>query len=110
MIRHSTPAYGVRVRDASMAPRFEPGELAYAVPGQTVRAGDDILLLLADGRRLIRRLVRQSAGVLHCRQFSPARTFEIPLAQVKAVDPIVRRVFCGGPVRGKAASLAAGFD
>lgn len=89
--------HAVKVADASMAPRFEPGELAYAVPRQMVRAGDDILLVLTDGRRLIRRLVRQNAGVLHCRQFSPARACDIPVAQVKAVAPIVGRAFCGGP-------------
>lgn len=59
-------AVAFRVRGDSMVPRLRPGEIVIAQPSVTARDGDDAIVVLQSGERLIKRVFRKSgAWVLH---------------------------------------------
>ena len=59
-------AYALRVRGDSMAPRYRPGEVVVAQPQLACRDGDDAVVVLKTGERLVKRAFRTSGGwVLH---------------------------------------------
>jgi phage repressor protein C with HTH and peptisase S24 domain len=47
----------VLVTDARMAPRIRPGEFVIAVVGYPCVPGDEVVVVLHDGRHLVRNLV-----------------------------------------------------
>jgi SOS-response transcriptional repressor LexA len=99
-------AYAVTVIGESMAPRFEPGELAFVSPRAPVNVGDDVLVQLrseADqgednqmaGRIttvLLKRLVRRTAVFIELKQFNPDRTFTVPLTRVRRMHRVRGRL------------------
>lgn len=99
-------AYALTIVGESMAPRFEPGEVALVSPQQPVAIGDDVIVQLrsqagddADPDHanrvtmvLIKRLVRRTARELTLRQFNPETTFTVPIGQVAATHKVVGRV------------------
>ena len=100
-------AYALTIVGDSMAPRFEPGEIALVSPRQPVGIGDDVILQLrseATGSHpdpdhanrvtmvLIKRLVRRSAREVTLRQFNPETEFTVPLERVAAIHKVVGRV------------------
>lgn len=99
-------AYALTIVGESMAPRFEPGEIALVSPQQPVAIGDDVIVQLrseagedADPDHanrvtmvLIKRLVKRTARELTLRQFNPETTFTVPIAQVAATHKVVGRV------------------
>lgn len=59
-------AIGFRVRGDSMAPRYRPGEVVIAQPRHAARDGDDVIVVLASGERLLKRAFKRDGGwVLH---------------------------------------------
>lgn len=99
-------AYAVTIVGESMAPRFEPGEVALVSPQQPVAIGDDVIVQLrghhgedADADHanrvtmvLIKRLVKRSARELTLRQFNPDAVFTVPIGQVASTHKVVGRV------------------
>lgn len=99
-------AYALTIVGESMAPRFEPGEVALVSPQQPVAIGDDVIVQLrsqpGDGADpdhadrvtmvLIKRLVKRSARDLTLRQFNPETVFKVPIAQVAATHKVVGRL------------------
>lgn len=62
---HMTPAmpgganvYTLVVRDDSLSPRYRAGELVSVTPGIQARAGNDVVVNLTGGSRLVRRVGR----------------------------------------------------
>jgi phage repressor protein C with HTH and peptisase S24 domain len=52
-------AYALRVRGESMSPRYLPGEFVGVDPCADVYPSDEVIVLLSDGRRMIKRLLWQ---------------------------------------------------
>lgn len=52
-----TQAYALRVRGESMSPRYLPGEFVGVDPCADIFPSDEVIVLLNDGRRLIKRLL-----------------------------------------------------
>lgn len=55
-------AYALRVRGESMSPRYMPGEFVGVDPCSEVLPSDEVIVLLNDGRRLIKRLLWMRDG------------------------------------------------
>ena len=71
-------AYAVTVVSESMWPRFRPGRRIAVSPSSPVDAGDDVLVILADGQGvLIGELQRQMAQAIGLRQYNPPDEFEL---------------------------------
>lgn len=99
-------AYAVTTIGDSMAPRFEPGELAFVSPKAPVNVGDDVLVQLrneddagednqAAGRVtivLLKRLVKRTSTFVELRQFNPDKTFRVPLARVRRMHRVKGRL------------------
>lgn len=50
-------AYALRIRGESMSPRYLPGEFVGVDPCAEVLPSDEVIVLLRDGRRMIKRLL-----------------------------------------------------
>ena len=50
-------AYALRVRGDSMRPRIKNGEFIIVDPGREVNPGDDVVVCLKDGRRMVKELL-----------------------------------------------------
>lgn len=50
-------AYALRIRGESMSPRYLPGEFVGVDPCSEVLPSDEVIVLLKDGRRMIKRLL-----------------------------------------------------
>jgi phage repressor protein C with HTH and peptisase S24 domain len=50
-------AYALRIRGESMSPRYLPGEFVGVDPCGEAQPSDEVIVLLKDGRRLIKRLL-----------------------------------------------------
>lgn len=96
-----TSAYAVYIQGESMAPRWEPGDLAIVDPRKPARNGDDVIVQLigepdVDGESrvvcvLIKRLVRRTATHVELLQYQPQETtFRIEIGKIAAMHRIVR--------------------
>lgn len=96
-LRGRTDVYGVYIQGASMAPRFQEGEVAFVDPKRPPQVGDDVLVFIAspedDGERitacLIKRLVRRTAGYIELEQFNPGHAFRIDSGRVSKVHRVI---------------------
>lgn len=50
-------AYALRVRGDSMQPRIRPGEVIVVEPGSAVNPGDDVVVRLKSGRKMVKQLL-----------------------------------------------------
>lgn len=83
-------AYAVTVVDESMWPRFRSGRQVAVSPSAPVGIGDDVLLVLADGRgALVGELQSQDGGAIRLRQFNPPAEFDVPAGSVAAVHKVL---------------------
>lgn len=90
--------YAIYFRGDSMAPRYEPGELAYVDPKRAPGNNSYVIVQLRapdgdDGERVCRvlakRLVRRTAHYYELEQFHPAAIFRVPVAQVKHCHRVI---------------------
>lgn len=82
-------AYAVYIHDKSMFPAFEPGHLAWVDPLRPVKAGDTVVIQLADGQAFIKRLKRRTEKVVLCEQWNPATEIKYDAAKVKSIHLVV---------------------
>jgi len=91
-------AYAIVIVGDSMWPRFRPGRRVAVSPAAPVAIGDDVLVKLkkSDGhdlgrgtvRALIMELVGQTSGGVQLKQFNPDATFEVPAADIAAIEKV----------------------
>ncbi len=90
--------YAIYFQGHSMAPRYEPGEIAYVDPKRAPALMDYVIVQLRrgggeDGDRiavaLAKRLVRQSASFIELEQFSPPATFRLARAEIAHLHRII---------------------
>jgi SOS-response transcriptional repressor LexA len=82
-------AYAVTVIGQAMWPRYRPGRRLLVSPAAPPRAGDDVLVQLANGAALIKEMVRRTAGIIELRQFNPDMVFVVGAGEVAAVHKVV---------------------
>lgn len=83
-------AYALRVKGDSMQPRIRPGELIVVEPNSPVAPGDDVLVKLRDGRRLVKQLLYRRAGNVVLGSINTAHTpVTIPQDEVEALQLVV---------------------
>lgn len=58
----SPDAYALRIRGESMSPRYLPGEIVGVDPSVEVQSNDEAIVMLRDGRRMIKRLLWRRDG------------------------------------------------
>lgn len=90
-------AYAITIVGDSMWPRFRPGRRVAVSPSAPVAIGDDVVVKLTrHGERssnrvpaLIKELVRKTGSAVELRQFNPDVTFEVPAAEISAIEKIL---------------------
>lgn len=86
--------YALHVVGNSMHPRFKDGELVY-VQRRTPHIGDDVVLQLrpldeaSPPRGYIKYLIRRSASMIVCGQYSPELEIEYDREDVMSVDRVI---------------------
>lgn len=82
-------AYAVRMPDATMVPRYQPGQLLFVHPYRTPRGGDAVVVRLVGGRFAVGLLPREPGGGLAIERLAPAARLALPPGEVLAVERIV---------------------
>lgn len=93
-IATANQVFAIWVSGDSMFPRFSNGELVYVHPGRHPRAGDDVLIEMAeepDGTRpaFVKRYVKQTATELVVEQFNPPDRITLALTVVTSIFKIL---------------------
>lgn len=88
-------AFAVRVWGESMAPRYEPGEIAYCVRGQHPRRGQDVIIELKSGDAYLKTYEGQRDGVVRLKQLNPppgeGEHAAVALKEIAALHAVVGR-------------------
>jgi SOS-response transcriptional repressor LexA len=82
-------AYAVRMPDATMVPRYQPGQILFVHPYRTPRGGDAVVVRLAGGRFVVGLLPREPGGGLAVERLTPPARLALPPGDVLAVERIV---------------------
>lgn len=82
-------AYAITVLGDSMWPRFRPGRRLAVSAQAPIAIGDDVLVKLKGGAFLLKELMRRTSSGLQLRQFNPDVTFEVPSAEIAAIEKVV---------------------
>lgn len=92
-LSHVKGGYGIYVSGESMAPRFEPGNIALVNPNMPPRANNDVVLFKNDGNgkteAMIKRLVRATQTEWHVRQFNPEMSFSLLKSEWKQCQVVI---------------------
>ena len=99
----SIARYTCRVRGTSLAPRFEHNEWLLVDPEHEPDPGDEVLVVLNTGPRLVRELVARAAGAVTVRAICAQGATETLTA-----DVIERVDFIAGRARHYVLGLAQG--
>ncbi|MDD9901565.1 MAG: helix-turn-helix domain-containing protein [Alphaproteobacteria bacterium] len=76
-------AYAVYYMGGDMAPRYFRGELVYLHPGRPAKADNDVLLTLASGQTLLRRVIADDGKILRVAMYNPATEETVRHADIK---------------------------
>lgn len=83
-------AYAVTIVSESMWPRFRKGGRIAVSPAAPAHTGDDVLVMLGDGRgALIGELRSRSTKAVSLRQYNPPMEFEVAAADLEAVHKVL---------------------
>lgn len=88
-------AFAVTIVDEAMWPRFRSGRRVAVSPAAPVNVGDDVLLVVGEtkgkirSRALVKELTMRTPNSLTLRQFTPDKSFELGLSEVKSVHRIL---------------------
>jgi len=91
--------YGLYVQGSSMYPAHRDGAFLFAQYDAPLRVGDDVVVYLRplddsdDGSTarcvLVKRLVKRTAQHVELEQYTPAKVFRIPMADVLRIDRVL---------------------
>lgn len=86
--------YALFIEGDSMSPRYEPGELIFVSPRRPARVGDDVVIVLRDGRgeqtAFIKRLLRRGGEEVVAQQFNPPKEIRFPTADIETIHLVLR--------------------
>lgn len=80
----------VRLSGASMEPRYFAGELAPVLLGVPPANGQDCLIEFFNNTAAIKTYMGRKGNLLGVRQYNPAKDFQLPLSDVRALHAIWR--------------------
>jgi phage repressor protein C with HTH and peptisase S24 domain len=86
---NSDHGFAVEIVDDSMSPRYESGELAYAVMGQMPSRGQDVIIEMTSGDAYIKRFVGLDAAAIIGEQHNPAKRVTYRTTEVRALHAVV---------------------
>jgi Peptidase S24-like len=75
----------------SMAPRYRPGELVYAVTNKPPVHGQDCVVELVTGEGYLKEFDRQTDKAVLCKQLNPGSEWKQSIASIKALHAVVGR-------------------
>ena len=82
-------AYALMVRGDSLRPRVKSGEYVIVEPGYPASAGDDVIVVLHDGQKLLRELLYTRQDEMTLAQINGNRTpMSVSLTEIHAIHPI----------------------
>lgn len=82
-------AYAVRVRGDSMRPRIKSGEFIVVEPQISPVSGDDVVVCLVDGRKLVKEYLYQRDGELSLGSINgDYQPMTVPLEQVQTIHVV----------------------
>ena len=84
----SPPRYTCRVSGNALEPRFGDGEYLLVMPDHEPAPGDEVLVVLTTGLRLIRELVATAAGQVTVRPIGGGTTETLSPDVIESVDYI----------------------
>lgn len=82
-------AYALYVNGDSMEPVFAHGHLLYVNPLRPPARLDDVVVQLTDGQAFVKRLLGRDGDMLVVHQFNPEQEIRFPLAELRAVHPVI---------------------
>jgi hypothetical protein len=92
-------AYAITVLGDSMWPRFRPGRRLAVSTNAPIAIGDDVLVKLKPANRdsvggagvsvMLKEIVRRTGSGVVLRQFNPDVAFEVPTAEIAAIEKVV---------------------
>ena len=93
-LANDASAYAITIVGDSMWPRFRPGRRVAVSAKLPVSIGDDVLVKLTSRSGnsspvLIKELVRRTGSGLELRQFNPDFTFQVPAAEIAAIEKVL---------------------
>jgi phage repressor protein C with HTH and peptisase S24 domain len=91
MLSGVSDAYAIYVIGDSMSPALREGHLVHVHPHKRATPGCEVVVQLADGRGLIKELVRRDNRKIVLRQHNPVKELSFDTAQISAVHRIVGR-------------------
>jgi phage repressor protein C with HTH and peptisase S24 domain len=82
-------AYGVRVRGDSMRPRIKRGEVIVVEPARPYEAGDDVIVKLKDGRKMVKEFLYRRDGEITLKSVNQDfQNITISVEDVEAVHAV----------------------
>ena len=79
-------AYALRVRGESMHPRIRSGEFILVEPDIPAQAGDDVVVICRDGRKMVKQMLYQRDGEVTLGSINNGfKPVSVPLAEVEAI-------------------------
>lgn len=85
--------FAAAVPTDEMRPRMHQGEVVAFGTDLVAHTGDDVLIVLQNGKYLIRELLGMDERRVVVRTYTPDVTVEVPRASVAQIFPIVARYF-----------------
>lgn len=85
--------FAAAVRTDEMRPRMHRGESVAFRTDHVASTGDDVLIVMQDGKYIIRELLATDEQRVVVRTYTPDVTAEVPRASVAQIFPIVARYF-----------------
>jgi hypothetical protein len=86
--------YALLVEDATMAPRYEPGELIFVSSLRAAAAGDDVVIVQRNGSggpiASVKRLLTRNGEEVVAEQFNPPGKTRVAAADVESIHLVLR--------------------
>jgi transcriptional regulator with XRE-family HTH domain len=84
-------AYGVKMPDSTMSPRFEADEILWVDPVRRLVPPADAVVTGKDGKTVIARVEKKTATLLEIRFYNPENRRKIKIKDIESVHVIVGR-------------------
>lgn len=83
-------AFAAYVRDDSMFPAYEAGDLVFVNPALPIVPNINVVIEMTDGQAFVKRLVRRTEKAVICLQWNPREEIKYDPKKVKAIYRILR--------------------
>lgn len=81
--------YAIYMQDDCVAPRYRQGEIVYIHPDRPARTGEYVMVTLADGTVMVRRLIASGPEGVTLEQHTPPVVQVVPLARITSMAHVL---------------------